>query len=105
MPRQIDIIWAWFRDKDGYVHCNLSVTEVDAEYYDDIINKCDGRYQCDKLHVQVGGSMWCPGSWFKPDTIDAVTIQYRCLESPPGTVQNFLVNVKLPVTKSYFFRN
>ncbi len=89
MPTQIDIMGAWFGDTDGRVQCTLSVTQVDAAYYDDIINKCYGRSQCDNLDVRVGGSMWCPASLFKEDTIDTVTIQYRCLESPPGTVQNF----------------
>ncbi len=87
MPTQIDIMGAWFRDVDGHVQCTLSVAQVDAGYYDDIINKCDGRYQCNNVDVRVGGSMWCPASLFKADTIDSVTIQYRCLQPVSGIVK------------------
>ncbi len=103
MATQIDIMGAWFGDTDGLVQCTLLVTQVDAGYYDDIINKCHGGYQCDNLDVRVGGSMWCPASRFKADTIDSVTIQYRCLQSPSGTYTYFLVNINtLHPTKSYF---
>ncbi len=79
---------AWYGDTGGRVQCAKTMTEVTGgqDYYDEIRNKCDGRYQCDNLDVRVGGSMWCPGTLFNADTIDTVTIQYRCLRPPPGTV-------------------
>ncbi len=87
MPTQIDIMGAWFGDTTGRVQCTLSVTEVYPGYYDDIIRKCYGKQQCDNLDVRVGGLVRCPGTLFNPDTIDSVTIQYRCLQPPPGIVK------------------
>ncbi len=86
MPTQIDIMGAWFGDTGGRVQCTLSVSRVDAGYYDDMIKKCDGKHQCDNLDVRVGGRMWCPGTLFNADTIDTVIIQYRCLQPRSGTV-------------------
>ncbi len=97
VPTQIDIMGAWFRDTGGRVCCTLSMAEVDAGYYDDIISKCDGRHQCDSLDVRVGGTMWCPECLFLPDIINDVIVQYRCLQPPPGTVQT-----KVPFLTSKF---
>ncbi len=101
----IDIMGAWFGDESGLVQCTLPVTQVDGGYYNDIINKCHGRYQCSNLDVRIGGSMWCPASRFNADTIDTVTIHYRCLQSPPGTVQKFSLTSKFCLQLNPTIRN